>query len=115
SVSLHVRRGDFVQDPVVRRVHGVDLSAYYPRAVAMLMQYVNAPHFYVFSDDPAWVRGNLKLPAPMTVIEHNHGELSFRDMQLMSACRHHILANSSFSWWGAWLNPQPHKLVVAPK
>ncbi|AHB87954.1 alpha-1,2-fucosyltransferase [Thermosynechococcus sp. NK55a] len=115
SVSLHVRRGDFVQDPVVRRVHGVDLSAYYPRAVALLMERMREPRFYVFSDDPDWVRANLKLPAPMIVIDHNRGEHSFRDMQLMSACRHHILANSSFSWWGAWLNSQPHKLVIAPK
>ncbi|WP_126446643.1 alpha-1,2-fucosyltransferase [Sulfuricystis multivorans] len=115
SVSVHVRRGDFVQDPVVRRVHGVDLTAYYPQALAVMMGRLRNPHFYVFSDDPEWVRGNLRLSAPLTIVEHNRGKNSYRDMQLMSACRHHVLANSSFSWWGAWLNQWRDKIVVAPK
>jgi hypothetical protein len=76
---------------------------------------VKAPHFYVFSDDMSWVSSNLDLPFPHTFVEHNRGISSNQDMRLMSMCRHHIVANSSFSWWGAWLNPYAEKLVVAPR
>lgn len=115
SVSLHIRRGDFVSDPRVRRVHGVDLSEYYPAAVATMVEKVGPERFYVFSDDPQWVHAHLRLPVPYTVVDHNRGAASYRDMQLMSACRYHIIANSSFSWWGAWLNPRPDKIVIAPR
>lgn len=115
SVSLHIRRGDFVSDPRVRRVHGVDLSDYYPAAIATMVEKTAPERFYVFSDGPQWVQDNLKLPIPYTVVDHNRGAASYRDMQLMSACWHHIIANSSFSWWGAWLNPRPDKIVIAPR
>jgi hypothetical protein len=71
--------------------------------------------FYVFSDDIAWVRENLPITLPCVYIDHNRGTESHRDMQLMSRCCHHIIANSSFSWWGAWLNPSAEKIVVAPQ
>lgn len=115
SVSLHIRRGDFVSDPRASRVHGVDLSEYYPAAVATMVEKTGAERFYVFSDDPQWVIEHLRLPVPYTVVDHNRGAASYRDMQLMSACRHHIIANSTFSWWGAWLNPRPDKIVIAPR
>ena len=63
----------------------------------------------------AWVKENLRIPAPTVFVDHNQGPASFNDMRLMAACRHHIIANSSFSWWGAWLNPDPKKIVIAPK
>ncbi len=63
----------------------------------------------------AWVKGNLKMDMPHQYIDHNKGAESYNDMRLMSLCRHHIIANSSFSWWGAWLNPNPDKIVVAPR
>ncbi|MEO1766436.1 alpha-1,2-fucosyltransferase [Thiobacter aerophilum] len=115
SVSIHVRRGDFVSDPSVNQVHGVDLSGYYRAAIAAIRERVRQPIFYVFSDEPQWVRQHLEIPAQSVIVDHNRGEDSYRDMQLMSACRHHILANSSFSWWAAWLNPREDKIVIAPR
>lgn len=115
SVSLHIRRGDYYANPQAMRVHGVDLSEYYPAAVATMVEKTGAERFYVFSDDPQWVLEHLRLPVPYTVVDNNRGAASYRDMQLMSACRHHIIANSSFSWWGAWLNPRSDKIVIAPR
>jgi hypothetical protein len=62
-----------------------------------------------------WVKQNLPVDFPCVYVAHNRREESFKDMQLMSLCRHHVIANSSFSWWGAWLNASPEKLVIAPK
>lgn len=75
---------------------------------------VARPHLFIFSDDHAWVQDNLEFDQPTTFVLANPPDRGFRDMQLMSRCRHHIIANSSFSWWGAWLDPRPDKLVVAP-
>lgn len=115
SVSLHVRRGDYVRNAVAKRVHGVNLQSYYPAAITEIYKLVANPRFFVFSDEPDWVAAHLALPPSAILVNHNRGENSFRDMQLMSHCRHHILANSSFSWWGAWLNPRTDKIVVAPR
>jgi hypothetical protein len=70
-------------------------------------------HFYLFSDDPNWVREHIKLPNA-TVVDCNHGKDSWQDMMLMSFCKHNIICNSTFSWWGAWLNSNPAKFVIAP-
>jgi Glycosyl transferase family 11 len=114
AVSLHVRRGDYVSDAKVRSVHGVCDLDYYARAMAAIEARVAAPSYFVFSDDPDWTRANLISAHPMTFITANPGARAYRDMRLMSLCQHHIIANSSFSWWGAWLNPQAAKIVVAP-
>jgi hypothetical protein len=90
---------------------GVD---YYRRASAVIKNAVESPEFFVFSDDPAWCRSTLELDGA-TFVDWNSGRTSWEDMRLMSKCRHHILANSSFSWWGAWLNPSEDKVVVAPR
>ena len=73
------------------------------------------PHIYVFSDDPEWARDNLKFSVPTRVVDHNSGAADFEDMRLMSLCKHNIIANSSFSWWAAWLNANADKNVIAPK
>ncbi len=113
AVSLHVRRGDYRQ-PHMRPYFGDICSPdYYREAIAYIREKVTAPQFFVFSDDPLWVKENLSLPGAV-YIDWNKGENSFRDLQLMHCCRHHIIANSSFSWWGAWLNPSGEKVVVAP-
>lgn len=114
AVSLHVRRGDYVSDPRTRAVLGPCPSDYYRAAMRYIAERVQTPEFFVFSDDIAWARDNLDIGVSCHYIDHNRGAESYNDMRLMSLCRHHILANSSFSWWGAWLNPREEKAVVAP-
>jgi hypothetical protein len=73
------------------------------------------PHFFVFSDDLAWARNNLQLPARTTYVDHNNADRGYEDLRLMTRCRHHIIANSTFSWWGAWLAAAPKQIVIAPR
>jgi hypothetical protein len=115
AVSLHVRRGDYVHDAKIRQLHGdvCDLG-YYQRCITHLAERIANPHFYIFSDEPDWVTANLNLAHPATFVTHNDPAHAQEDLRLMSLCQHHIIANSSFSWWGAWLNPNPTKLVYAP-
>ncbi|WP_243371791.1 alpha-1,2-fucosyltransferase [Geotalea sp. SG265] len=116
SVSLHVRRGDYIADADVNAVHGVCSVDYYMRSIEIMKGIVACPHVFVFSDDPSWVIENLQLPCPSTVIQHNTtSQEAHLDLRLMSLCKHHIIANSSFSWWGAWLSENPGKLVIAPR
>jgi len=109
AVSLHIRRGDYLLND---RDWSIDI-AYYKNAVVYINQKVQDPFFYIFSDDIEWARENIKEPN-IEFIDWNKKENSYRDMQLMSNCLHNIIANSSFSWWGAWLNPNQTKIVIAP-
>jgi hypothetical protein len=115
AVSLHVRRGDFVNNPKTSAKHGLCSLDYYRAAIQHVAERVQQPHFFIFSDDMAWVQENLKIDFPCIYVQHNCGAESYNDMHLMSLCRHHIIANSSFSWWGAWLNLNMEKIVVAPQ
>lgn len=115
SVSIHIRRGDYVSNPETHAFHGVLPLAYYQTAVQFMLDHLANPVFFVFSDDPEWALKNLKLQQETHVITGNAGAYSYKDMQLMSECHHQIIANSSFSWWGAWLNRNPDKVVVAPR
>jgi hypothetical protein len=110
SVSVHLRRGDYLSDQIMD-VCSLD---YYRAAAKYIEESIGRPTYYVFSDDTDWVRSHVDFLPGATFIDHNKGLDSHKDMQLMSRCKHHIIANSSFSWWGAWLNPSPHKIVVAP-
>ena len=120
SVSLHVRRGDYLTTSEV--YGGICTQEYYEGAVRRMLKSVPGSVFFVLSNDKEWVRDWLpdfsrKLalsPERFVVVEGNAEEEGYMDMLLMSRCRHHILANSSFSWWGAWLNPSPDKIVTAP-
>lgn len=115
AVSLHVRRTVFVSDPVISAFHGSCSLEYYKSAVDHIAKNVPNPHFFLFSDDHEWVEENFKwLPFPYTCVK-NGIEKNYEDMILMSQCKHHVIANSSFSWWGAWLNPRKDKIVIAPK
>jgi len=115
AVSLHVRRGDYAANPRTLAVHGLCSLDYYRSAVDFVARHVESPEFFIFSDDIAWVREHLDITRACHYIDHNRGTDSHNDMRLMSLCRHHIIANSSFSWWGAWLNPRPDKIVIAPR
>ena len=116
SVSIHVRRGDYILSPQNIQLHGTCTIDYYKNAINLIREYVNKSFFYFFSDDPKWVEQNLVSDLTnYTIVKHNQGADSWQDMALMSKCKHHIIANSSFSWWGAWLNPSPNKIVIAPK
>lgn len=114
AVSLHVRRGDYLK-PAAHAVHGVCDAAYYKAAVELVASKTISPHFFVFSDDIAWARENLALHPAMHFVDINDEAAAYEDLRLMYSCKHHITANSSFSWWGAWLNPRADKIVVAPK
>ncbi|MFV0513667.1 MAG: alpha-1,2-fucosyltransferase [Jhaorihella sp.] len=111
SISLHVRRGDYV----ALSAHALCDQAYYGAALARVLDGLEGePTVFVFSDDPAWARDNLPLPCAKVVVDFNGPGQDFEDMRLMSLCRHNIIGNSSFSWWGAWLNAHPGKRVAGP-
>lgn len=114
SVSIHIRRGDYVSLDYVNKIHGVCSLDYYKKAIEYMSKRVENPHFFLFSDDIEWVKTNLKIDYPYTVVDFNQ-EKSHFDLELMKNCKHNIVANSSFSWWGAWLNENPNKIVIAPK
>ena len=115
AISLHIRRGDYVNNPSTLATHGVCSPEYYRDAIQYIASRVAQPYFFIFSDDMAWVKAQFKLDFPCQYVEHNTGSESYNDMRLMSLCQHHIIANSSFSWWGAWLNASADKIVIAPK
>ncbi|WP_394902531.1 alpha-1,2-fucosyltransferase [Bacteroides xylanisolvens] len=111
SVSLHIRRGDYVGNYIYEDIATLD---YYQRALDYMDRKVPNMKLFLFSNDVEWCLNNLNL-RNCTVVSHNIGKNSFWDMYLMSSCKHNIIANSSFSWWGAWLNTNPDKIVVSPK
>lgn len=113
SVSVHFRRGDYVSDEITNSFHGTCSIQFYQDAIKLMAQQVQSPHFFLFSDDPEWVLKNRIIDDfPTTVVTTSNMHL---DMYMMSLCKHNIIANSSFSWWGAWLNRNPEKLVIAPQ
>jgi hypothetical protein len=115
SVAIHVRRGDYVSRPYTNRYHGVCTLDYYYRAIEYIMSAVDNPRFFIFSDDPKWAQINLKIDAPTTYVSHNTPDQNYEDLRLMTYCKHYIIANSSFSWWGAWLSQYRDKIVIAPE
>lgn len=113
SVSVHFRRGDYISDEVVNSFHGTCSNQYYLNAIDLIAQKVRSPHFYLFSDDPEWISSNPIFNGfPYTIAATSDMHI---DMHLMSLCQHNIIANSSFSWWGAWLNRHSEKMVIAPE
>lgn len=112
SVSVHVRHGDNATS--IAKDYGVLPIAYYQRAIGLIKKRVAKAHFFVFSDDLDWAKENLTLSGPTTFVVHNGDEKNYEDLRLMAACRHHILGNSTFSWWGAWLGTKNHQIVYAP-
>ena len=113
SVGVHVRRGDFVSLEDAAQVHGLCSVDYYRRAISLVRNRRPECRFLVFSDDPQWARAELPLDAPAVFVTGNDANPE-RDLALMSACKHHIIANSSFSWWAGWLGYSPEQIVIAP-
>ncbi len=116
SVAVHVRRGDYVRNPVYRAGLGLCDCDYYRAAFERIRTLVDAPRFFVFSDEPAAAREVIPAAAEVTFVDHNSGPLeAVDDLRLMRACRHHVIANSTFSWWAAWLADQPGQQVIGPR
>ncbi len=115
SISLHIRRGDYVSNSSVFKVHGILPLKYYYSAIEHITQAVKNPHFYIFSDDPIWTQTNIKLTYPYDFVDINSINKPHEDLRLMIICKHHIIANSTLSWWGAWLCQHPSKIIYAPK
>ncbi|TXD52979.1 MULTISPECIES: alpha-1,2-fucosyltransferase [unclassified Polaribacter] len=112
ACSLHIRRGDYITDEKANSVHGICDLKYYKGAIKLIQDKFRDSHFFIFSDDISWAQKNL-IVKNTTYIAHN--VIPHEDMHLMSLCKHNITANSSFSWWGAWLNQHEDKTVIAPK
>lgn len=110
AVSVHVRRGDYLENPMYG---GICTEEYYANAINYIKQRIEGARFYLFSNDMAYVQKKFQ-GEEFVYVDNNQEDKGYMDMYLMSLCRHHIIANSSFSWWGAWLNASPLKMVIAP-
>ncbi|HSR33006.1 MAG TPA: alpha-1,2-fucosyltransferase [Anaerolineae bacterium] len=113
SVCIHIRHGDNAN--IVAAALGVLPHEYFQQAITELVRDLPEARFYVFSDDIAWARQKLCVDFPTTFVNHNGDARNYEDLRLMSLCRHHIVANSTFGWWGAWLGKKPGQIVYAPR
>lgn len=113
SVSLHVRRGDYVTNKNASKFHGLMGEEYYKKAISIVNKKIKSPKYFIFSDEIEWVKKSFDLPKGSIFVTHNKSGIE--DMRIMIECKHNIIANSSFSWWGAWLGQNEDKKVVAPK
>jgi hypothetical protein len=114
AVSLHVRRGDLVRNPIFITRGKVQSAEYYSMVLQDVTAQLSNPHVFVFSDDPAWSRQNIRSDVPITFMDKHDGQTDYIDLHLMTRCRHFITANSTFSWWAAWLSESRDKIVVVP-
>lgn len=112
SVAVHVRRGDYISNPTYKKIYSICDHQYYKNAFQFMESRVVKPKFFVFTDDVGWVSSQDIFRGATVCTASEDG--SWNDMYLMSICKHNIIANSSFSWWGAWLNNNPNKIVVCP-
>lgn len=116
SVSIHIRRGDYVENLKTQQRHGNCSISYYQEAIHYLCAKFGTLNLLFFSDDINWVKSQFnEFSHSKIFIDHNKNEGSWKDMCLMSKCNHNVIANSSFSWWGAYLNDNPNKCVIAPR
>lgn len=115
SVSIHVRRGDYVSSAINLKLFESCTELYYTLAMNKVIAKAPNAVFFIFSDEPEWFKKNIPTELPVEYVTHNTGVNSYEDMYLMSLCKHNIIANSSFSWWAAWLNQNKEKMVIAPK
>lgn len=114
SVAVHIRRGDYVKYPELTSIHGVLSLNYYENAMNYMRKQISDVSFFIFTDDWEWVSAHLPRANDISFV-NMHNNSGIADMYLIRTCKHQILANSTFSWWGAWLNSYPGKIVIAPK
>jgi hypothetical protein len=115
SVCLNVRRGDYVSIKATNKHHGVCEKDYFHRGISFIADKIEKPHYFIFSDDVEWCRDNLVFDYPHTIVENKYAGFKFgQKLQLMTMCKHFIIANSSFAWWAAWLCSHSEKIVIAP-
>ncbi|HIP35301.1 MAG TPA: alpha-1,2-fucosyltransferase [Crocinitomix sp.] len=116
TLAIHIRRGDYVNNKAINSTHGTCPVEYYQKALSYFD--LNKHHLCFFSDDINWVKKTftsiIELKS-ITFVDWNSGEDAWQDMYLMSLCKNFIIANSSFSWWGAWLSKHTNKKIIAPK
>lgn len=115
AVGIHVRRGDYISDINANEFHGICDFEYYQHAIRIIQEKVEKPRFFLFSDDMQYCKTAFEHLNNVEFVDVNAGKNSYKDMHLFSACKHHIIANSSFSWWGAWLGNWDEQHVIAPK
>jgi len=113
SIALCVRRGDY-NEPYNKAQIGVTTLNYFLNSVDLIVKKVDDPVFYIFSNDPEWVKENIEIDYPTVFITHNGVDKDYEDLRLMSTCKHFIISNSTFHWWGAWLSLNEGKIVIAP-
>lgn len=114
AVSLHIRRGDYIKNIHTQSLHGLCTDEYYKKSITYIVDKVKKPVFFIFSDDIEWAKDNMKTGFEEYYIDFNDAWKNYEDIRLMKNCKHHIIANSTFSWWGAWLNPSSEKIVIMP-
>lgn len=114
SISLHIRRGDYVSNSHTKSIHGTCDLIYYANAIQYIKNKLQNVSIFLFSDDIEWSKENLRIEN-IIYIDSKEKRIPHEDIYLMSLCKHNIIANSSFSWWGAWLNQNKDKIVIAPK
>ena len=115
AICVHIRRGDYVTNPVAIETHGLCGIEYYKEGIQQIAKNLSNPHCFIFSDDIKWAKANLSTNIPMTFVDFNGPTEAHQDLWLMATCKHFVIANSSLSWWGAYLGTYHCKQVIAPK
>ncbi|MFI3213751.1 MAG: alpha-1,2-fucosyltransferase [Eubacteriales bacterium] len=113
AVSMHIRRGDYLASDVVSLYGNICTQEYYENAMEKIKEQVENPHFFIFTNDIPWASATYQ-GEEFTIVDCSDEDTGYQDLYLMSLCQHNIIANSSFSWWGSWLNKNPEKIVIAP-
>jgi hypothetical protein len=114
SICLHVRRGDYLAKKTMRQIGVCDME-YYKNGIEYVASRLINPKIFIFTDDPHWVSENIDFDFDTSILSHNGNRGDCHDLMLMKSCKHFVISNSSFSWWGAWLSEGKGKTVIAPK
>ena len=114
SVAVHIRRGDYVNNPTTNQFHGTCSIEYYKKATELIVSKVQNANFFLFTDDPHFVKANFGFLSNANIVS-NSNRSDIDELNLMHLCKHFIIANSSFSWWGAWLSKNSEKIVITPQ